>query len=281
MENKSAVQLYLELLKKTILFEIWLEYEPYLPASLHISKELPYEPVTVPLPLFIKQYAENHNLKIIKPNVLKSERQDGMDWPRAAHSMIGRERMNQLHEALETVVRENIEGDFIETGVWRGGSCIFMNGFLQANNSTDRNVWVADSFEGLPTPNIEQYPRDFGDYLHSFDYLRVSLEQVQENFRKYDLLNDQVKFLKGWFKDTLPSAPIEKIAIARLDGDMYESTMDGLVNLYDKVSTGGYIIIDDYGLPACADAVTDFRNQRNLKAPITKIDVFGVYWRKE
>ncbi|MFE6136524.1 TylF/MycF family methyltransferase [Bacillus sp. NPDC057893] len=281
MENKSAVQLYLELLKKTILFEIWLEYEPYLPASLHISKELPYEPVTVPLPLFIKQYAENHNLKIIKPNVLKSERQDGMDWPRAAHSMIGRERMNQLHEALETVVRENIEGDFIETGVWRGGSCIFMNGFLQANNITDRNVWVADSFEGLPTPNIEQYPRDFGDYLHSFDYLRVSLEQVQENFRKYDLLNDQVKFLKGWFKDTLPSAPIEKIAIARLDGDMYESTMDGLVNLYDKVSTGGYIIIDDYGLPACADAVTDFRNQRNLKAPITKIDVFGVYWRKE
>ncbi|EJR37284.1 macrocin O-methyltransferase [Bacillus mycoides] len=281
MENKSAVQLYLELLKKTILFEIWLEYEPYLPASLHISKELPYEPVTVPLPLFIKQYAENHNLKIIKPNVLKSERQDGMDWPRAAHSMIGRERMNQLHEALETVVRENIEGDFIETGVWRGGSCIFMNGFLQANNITDRNVWVADSFEGLPTPNIEQYPRDFGDYLHSFDYLRVSLEQVQENFRKYDLLNDQVKFLKGWFKDTLPTAPIEKIAIARLDGDMYESTMDGLVNLYDKVSKGGYIIIDDYGLPACAEAVTDFRNQRNLKAPITKIDVFGVYWRKE
>ncbi|MGH1047310.1 MULTISPECIES: TylF/MycF family methyltransferase [Bacillus] len=281
MENKFAVQLYLELLKKTILFEIWLEYEPYLPASLHISKELPYEPVTVPLPLFIKQYAENHNLKIVKPDVLKSERQDGMDWPRAAHSMIGRERMNQLHEALETVVRENIEGDFIETGVWRGGSCIFMNGFLQANNITDRNVWVADSFEGLPTPNLEHYPKDYGDYLHSFDYLRVSLEQVQENFRKYDLLNDQVKFLKGWFKDTLPTAPIEKIAIARLDGDMYESTMDGLVNLYDKVSKGGYIIIDDYGLPACAEAVTDFRNHRNLKAPITKIDVFGVYWRKE
>ncbi|HHB2481178.1 TPA: TylF/MycF family methyltransferase [Bacillus cereus] len=281
MESKSAVQLYLELLKKTILFEIWLEYEAYLPASLHISKELEFEPVTVPLPLFIKQYAENHNLKIVKPNVSKSERHDGMDWPRAAHSMIGRERMNQLQEAMETVVRENIEGDFIETGVWRGGSCIFMNGFLQANNITDRNVWVADSFEGLPAPNLEQYPKDYGDYLHTFDYLRVSLEQVQENFKKYDLLNDQVKFLKGWFKDTLPTAPIEKIAIARLDGDMYESTMDGLVNLYDKVSKGGYIIIDDYGLPPCAEVVTDFRNHRNLKAPITKIDVFGVYWRKE
>lgn len=281
MENKSAVQLYLELLKKTILFEIWLEYEPYLPASLHISKELSYEPVTVPLPLFLKQYVENHNLKIVDPNVSKSERQGGKDWPRATHSMIGRKRMNQLHEAMETVVRENIEGDFIETGVWRGGSCIFMNGFLQANNITDRTVWVADSFEGLPAPNLEQYPKDYGDYLHTFDYLRVSLETVQENFRKYDLLNDQVKFLKGWFKDTLPSAPVEKIAIARLDGDMYESTMDSLVNLYDKVSTGGFIIIDDYGLVTCAEAVTDFRNERNLQAPITKIDDFGIYWRKE
>ena len=281
MESKSAVQLYLELLKKTILFEIWLEYEAYLPASLHISKELEFEPVTVPLPLFIKQYAENHNLKIVKPNVSKSERHDGMDWPRAAHSMIGRERMNQLQEAMETVVRENIEGDFIETGVWRGGSCIFMNGFLQANNIKDRTVWVADSFEGLPAPNLEQYPKDYGDYLHTFDYLRVSLETVQENFRKYDLLNDQVKFLKGWFKDTLPSAPVEKIAIARLDGDMYESTMDSLVNLYDKVSTGGFIIIDDYGLITCAEAVTDFRSERNIKTPMTQIDDFGIYWRKE
>ena len=130
MENKSAVQLYLELLKKTILFEIWLEYEPYLPASLHISKDLSYEPVTVPLPLFIKRYAENHNLKIVKPNILKVSAK--MAWTgHDAHSMIGRERMNQLHEAMETVVRENIEGDFIETGVWRGGSCIFMNGFLR------------------------------------------------------------------------------------------------------------------------------------------------------
>ncbi|WP_439875374.1 TylF/MycF family methyltransferase [Bacillus mycoides] len=281
MENRSAIQLYLELLKKTILFEIWLEYEPYLPATLHISKELSYEPVTVPLPLFLKQYAENHNLKIVDPNVSKNERQGGKDWPRAAHSMIGRKRMNQLHEAMETIVSENIEGDFIETGVWRGGSCIFMNGFLQANNIKNRTVWVADSFEGLPEPNLEQYPKDYGDYLHTFDYLRVSLEKVQENFRKYDLLNDQVKFLKGWFKDTLPSAPVEKIAIARLDGDMYESTMDSLVNLYDKVSTGGYIIIDDYGLITCSEAVTDFRNQRNLKAPITKIDDFGIYWRKE
>ncbi|KEK24795.1 TylF/MycF family methyltransferase [Bacillus gaemokensis] len=281
MQNETAIQLYLELLKKTILFEIWLEYEAYLPASLHITNDLHYEPITVPVPLFFKQYAEAHNLKIVKSHISKDERKDGNDWPRAAHSMIGRSRMNQLQQAMETVVRENIEGDFIETGVWRGGSCIFMRGFLKAHNITNRNVWVADSFEGLPAPNIEAYPKDFGDYLHTFDYLRVSLEQVQQNFEKYDLLDDQVHFLKGWFKDTLPTAPVEKLAIARLDGDMYESTMDGLVNLYDKVSKGGYIIIDDYGLPVCAEAVTDFRKQRGIETPITTIDQFGVYWRKE
>ena len=130
MENKSAVQIYLELLKKTILFEIWLEYEPYLPASLHISKELSYEPVTVPLPLFLKQYIENHNLKSLiltfQTMSVKVAR-----IGQEAHSMVGRKRMNQLQEAMETVVKENIEGDFIETGVWRGGSCIFMNGFYK------------------------------------------------------------------------------------------------------------------------------------------------------
>ncbi|WP_242142334.1 MULTISPECIES: TylF/MycF family methyltransferase [unclassified Bacillus cereus group] len=281
MQNEIAVQLYLELLKKTILFEIWLEYEPHLPASLHITQELPYEPVTVPLPLFIKKYIEAHQLKIVNPVVSKEERQIGNDWPRAAHSMIGRTRMNQLQHAMETVIREHIEGDFIETGVWRGGACIFMRGFLKAHGITNRTVWVADSFQGLPAPNVQAYPQDSPDYLHTFDYLRVSLEQVQENFKKYDLLDDQVKFLKGWFKDTLPTAPIEKIAIARLDGDMYESTMDSLVNLYDKVSTGGFIIIDDYGLPACAEAVADFQKQRKIKFSLTEIDQFGAYWRKE
>ena len=93
---------------------------------------------------------------------------------------------------------------------------VFYEWVLQANNIKDRTVWVADSFEGLPAPNLEQYPKDYGDYLHTFDYLRVSLETVQENFRKYDLLNDQVKFLKGWFKDTLPSAPVEKLQLLAL-----------------------------------------------------------------
>ncbi|PEA53178.1 macrocin O-methyltransferase [Bacillus pseudomycoides] len=269
MQTERGIGLYLELLKKTILFEIWQEHEVYLP-------------VTVPVPYYVKEYIQAHHLKLIqevKPNY--ESRLQGLDWPAIAHSMIGRMRMNQLQSAMETVVKENIEGDFIETGVWRGGSCIFMRGFLQAYGITNRKIWVADSFEGLPKPNVEKYPQDAGDTLYTFDYLRVSLEQVRENFKKYDLLDEQVQFLKGWFKDTLPTAPIEKIAIARLDGDLYESTMDSLTNLYDKVTEGGFIIIDDYALPTCEAAVIDFRKERKITEPLIKIDHYGMYWRKE
>ncbi|MGG2066661.1 TylF/MycF family methyltransferase [Bacillus sp. S14(2024)] len=268
MQAERGIELYLELLKKAILFEIWQEHEVYLP-------------VTTSVPQYVKEYIQYNNLKLIqevKPN--RESRLQGLDWPAIAHSMIGRMRMNQLQLAMETVVKEDIQGDFIETGVWRGGSCIFMRGFLKAYGITDRKVWVADSFEGLPKPDVEKYPRDAGDTLYTFDYLRVSLEQVQENFRKYDLLDIQVRFLQGWFKDTLPTAPIEKLAIARLDGDLYESTMDSLTNLYDKVTEGGFIIIDDYALPTCEAAVTDFRKERNITEPLIKIDHYGVYWRK-
>ncbi len=107
------------------------------------------------------------------------------------------------------------------------------------------------------------------------------LEEVQNNFWKYDLLDESVQFLKGWFKDTLPTAPIEKLAILRLDGDLYESTMDSLSSLYDKVSNGGFIIVDDYVLPTCEPAITDFRKARNIQEPLVRIDNHAVYWRKQ
>ena len=119
-----------------------------------------------------------------------------------------------------------------------------------------------------------------GDQHHTFTQLAVSLQEVEENFRKYGLLDDQVRFLKGCFKDTLPAAPIEKLAILRLDGDMYQSTRDALAALYDKVSPGGFIIVDDYALPACRNAVDDFRVERRSGDPIIPIDWSGVYWRK-
>lgn len=210
----------------------------------------------------------------------KLEREIGRDWPSQAHTMIGTKRMNNLQYCIESVIKHNIEGDFIETGVWRGGATIFMRGMLKAYNITDRKVWVADSFEGLPKPNLEKYPQDKGLDLYKETFLAVSLEEVVGNFERYGLLDDQVKFLKGWFCDTLPHVAITKLAILRLDGDLYESTMDALTNLYDKLSVGGFVIIDDFCIPACAAAVHDFRKKRGIVEPIIDIDTAGAYWQK-
>ena len=209
------------------------------------------------------------------------KRERGLDWPSQAHTMISNLRMKNLRRVIETLLINNTPGDLIETGAWRGGACIYMRAILKAYSVTDRRVFVADSFEGLPRPNETDYPADRGDQHYTFAPLAISLEEVRSNFARYDLLDDQVIFLKGWFKDTLPTAPVEHIALLRLDGDMYESTMDGLVNLYDKVVPGGYIIVDDYGaVPACAQAIQDFRIKHNLTEPIHEIDGVGVFWQR-
>lgn len=209
------------------------------------------------------------------------KREAGKDFPQNAHTMIGLEGLNNIQECLEDIITNNVPGDFIETGVWRGGATIFMRAFLKAYNIADRQVWVADSFEGLPKPNISIYPEDTNFDLSNVQFLSISLEQVKKNFLKYNLLDNQVKFLKGWFKDTLPNAPIGQIALLRLDGDLYESTMDSLINLYPKVSLGGYIIIDDYGaVPPSATAVHTFRKSNHITDEIKHAGWSIIYWKK-
>ena len=155
----------------------------------------------------------------------KQRRDSGLDWPLWGISMIGRRRMAHLRKSMECVLREGIPGDVMETGVWRGGACIFMRAVLKVHGISDRRVWLADSFEGLPPPDAASFPADVDSTLHTYDQLRVSLEDVQRNFTRYGLLDDQVRFLKGWFRDTLPTAPVTRLALLRLDGDMYESTI--------------------------------------------------------
>lgn len=211
----------------------------------------------------------------------QSIRDRGRDWLSMAHSMIGRQRMSNLRRLSETVIRENIRGDFIETGVWRGGSCIMMKAVVEAYGDCERRIWVADSFAGLPKPNPSAYPKDDGLNLHRHRELSVPVDEVTENFRRYGLLDDRVVFLEGWFKDTLPVAPIERLAILRLDGDLYESTMDALRPLYHKVAENGFIIVDDYhSFDACKQAIADFCRDRRIKPRLQEIDGLGVYWQK-
>jgi hypothetical protein len=112
--------------------------------------------------------------------------------------------------------------------------------------------------------------------------LAISMDEVRRLFEKYDLLDNQVQFIKGWFKDSLPQAPVEKLALLRIDGDLYESTYDALQFLYSKVVPNGFVIVDDYGdFKPCRQAVDDFRRKNDVTKPINQIDWTGVYWRKE
>lgn len=214
------------------------------------------------------------------PKAYNAERRMmGRDWPAQAHTMIGTARMRNIRMLVQTVLKDDIEGDLLEAGVWRGGACIYMRGILAAYNVIDRKVWVADSFEGLPPPDMT-YPQDQGDTHYQVKELAVPLEEVRKNFSRYNLLDEQVQFLKGWFKDTLPQLPTEKLALVRLDGDMYSSTIETLEATYDKLAVGGFLIVDDYTLPGAHAAVHDFRREHNVSEPIDTIDGAATYWRK-
>jgi hypothetical protein len=204
-------------------------------------------------------------------------REQGWDWPSKAPSMIGAKRMENVRSECERVLRAGIPGDFMETGVWRGGASIMMRAVLRAYNITDRRVLAADSFAGFPPTS----PADAGFEFHGHKDFAVPVAEVKAAFARYGLLDAQVVFLEGLFKDTLPVAPVERLAVLRLDGDMYESTIDGLVNLYHKLSPGGSLIADDYYLfEAQRRAVDEFRAAHAITDPIVQIDRFGGCWIK-
>lgn len=192
-------------------------------------------------------------------------------WGPDRLSMVPWTALEHLDRCIRDTIKNNVAGDFVETGAWRGGACILAKAIyndLQVN----KKVFVVDSFEGLPKPNAEKYPDDKNDTHYLDQNMKASLETVKENFKKFELLDNDVVFIKGWFKDTLPKAPIGVISILRLDGDMYESTIDVLENLYHKLSIGGYCIIDDFQHPACKAAIQDFRTANGITEPIRKVD---------
>lgn len=213
----------------------------------------------------------------------RRKRDLGLDWPAEAETMIGMQRLTSLQHCVETILADDIPGDLIECGVWRGGACILMRAVLAAYEDDTRCVWVADSFAGLPRPDPTNYKADKSIGMRFDRYasiLGVPETEVRANFERYGLLDDRVRFLPGWFKDTLHNAPIDRLAVLRLDGDLYESTIQALDALYPRLSPGGFCIIDDYGIVACRQAVTDYRAKHGISAEIIDIDGCGVLWRK-
>jgi len=261
--------LYLDLLKRSLTGFLYPESSNQ---EVHADRKLPATKRR------LVQFLNKRGYKIFKTVPFDAKaRELGKDWPSIGYSMVGLKRLDNLQFCVESVLNEGVRGDLLEAGVWRGGSCIFMRALLKLHGVTDRTVWVADSFQGLPAPSHEA-DRDYD--LSGFTALAVSQAEVEAAFQRFSLLDNQVKFLKGWFKDTLPSAPVSRLAVLRLDGDLYESTMDVLNALYHKVSAGGFVIVDDYFLPPCERAVHDFRERAGVTDPIQEIDGTGVFWEK-
>jgi hypothetical protein len=277
------VGLYLDLMKKCLLASIYEENAWYVLGSLDRNQPATFKDWVKSR---LVRLAWTKGFLIVKPGRFNG---DQANWGLFSYTMVGLARLNNIQACIEDVIRNGVEGDMIETGVWRGGATIFMRAVLKAYGVTDRVVWVADSFEGLPalTEKDTTYKDDTSVDVASLNEggpmrlaLAVTLERVKRNFATFDLLDDQIRFLKGWFRDTLPTAPIKTLSILRLDGDMYQSTMDALNALYNKVSRGGYVIVDDYNCwPHCKQAVDDFRKVHGIYEEIVKIDEYAVFWK--
>lgn len=201
---------------------------------------------------------------------------------RLSHTMIGLTGLDNLERCAARVFSDGVPGDFLEAGVCHGGASIFLRALQVAYGEEDRCTWVADSFAGVPAPTHavdREHELDLSE--PRYPWLAAGIEEVRDNFSTYGLLSDRVRFLAGLFADTLPTAPVERLAILRLDGDLYSSTRDTLTALYDRVSPGGFVIVDDYGcLAPCRLAVDEFLEERGLDVEIRPVDWTRVCWRK-
>ena len=202
----------------------------------------------------------------------------GMDWPLTGLTMVGVARLDDLQACVEQVVEEGVPGDMIEAGCWRGGASILIRATLDTLGATDRILYAADSFQGLPSADMGDDPDR--DDLGVFGFLAVPLETVRENFARFGC-DEGVEFVEGFFEDTLHTLRGHSWSLIRLDGDTYESTMHTLESLYPGLEPGGHLIVDDYGaLDECARAVDEFRERHGIEDPLSEIDWTGIRWQR-
>eukprot|EP01063_Lacrimia_lanifica_P037263 TRINITY_DN75_c1_g4_i1.p1 TRINITY_DN75_c1_g4~~TRINITY_DN75_c1_g4_i1.p1 ORF type:complete len:456 (+),score=164.17 TRINITY_DN75_c1_g4_i1:112-1479(+) len=209
-------------------------------------------------------------------------REQGGDWPLLGDTMTGTKRLHNVRDLVTTAVRDGIEGDYIETGVWRGGSSVFARAVLNSLGQHNRVSYVCDSFHGLPPGerNLDGGDKNWNKQT----YLYIPPEIVAQNFNRMNLLDENVVFAKGYFNETMPQLKtrVKKLAVLRFDGDIYESAVDVLYNMYDKLQVGGYFICDDwYGFPS-KTAIEDFFKVHDQPLPnIVQIDSLATWWKKE
>ncbi|QIK95397.1 macrocin O-methyltransferase [Sphingomonas sp. HDW15A] len=188
-------------------------------------------------------------------------------------TLLSKPQLDLIERAVVRVEREKVSGDFIEAGIWRGGAVILMRALLDAYEIKDRRIFAADSFAGIPINT-----RAKGDPVDKWvDRWAAPLDDVKANIRRFGLLDDKVRFLAGFFADTLPTLTDERFALVRLDSDSYDSVETSLEHLYPRLSRGGVLIIDDWHLVGCRQAVEDYRNLHGIFDPVEVVDGNGLW----
>lgn len=206
------------------------------------------------------------------------------------YTMVSFERLSNTYTLALRLIEKKTQGAFVECGVWRGGAAGVMAA-AAAQKKEKRQVWLFDSFEGLPEPTSQDGARakeyaggKVSGTLASIEKCVGPLEDVRHLFfRILRLQGDTVHIEQGWFQDTLAAAreKVGPIALLRMDADWYESTKCILENLFDNVVEGGYIIIDDYYCwEGCKKAVDEFLAKRNTSYRIVRVDREGAYFQK-
>ncbi len=199
-------------------------------------------------------------------------------------TMTSPERMGSLINAVEYIIKNNIEGDFVECGVWRGGCILIMIRTLMKYGVKDRIIHLYDTFEGMSEPTevdisitgeyaqqlLRAKERDEEDHIWAY----APIEKVQKLLESTGYYTEKIKYHKGKVEDTIPKNIPSKIALLRLDTDWYESTKHELEHLYPLLVPSGVLIIDDYGHWQGARKAVDVYFQ-DKKILLNRIDYTG------
>jgi O-methyltransferase len=200
-------------------------------------------------------------------------------------TMTSPERIFALRQSVQYLVQNNIQGDFVECGVWRGGSMMAVARTLQGLGVTEKNLYLFDTFDGMSAPtqddvafNGESAIELLAQSAQKANPVRAysALDEVKRNLLSTGYPAERMFFIEGKVEDTIPAQMPERIALLRLDTDWFESTYHELLHLYPRLSPGGVLIIDDYGHWAGArKAVDRYFAEHNLIPLLHRIDYTG------
>jgi O-methyltransferase len=203
------------------------------------------------------------------------------------YTMTSIERMYALYNAVLYVLHNNIKGDFVECGVWRGGSSMLVARMMSNRKITDRKIFLYDTFEGMSEPTSNDFDLEgnkASDMLAENEHNKsesvwclADIADVRHNLSLTGFNQDSIIFVKGKVEDTLPdNLPGNKIALLRLDTDWYESTKHELEHLYPELSVNGALIIDDYGhWEGCKKAVDEYFKENSIGILLHRVDYTG------